>query len=444
LEKTPGKTLIVCPGPTRNQWKHQVTKFAEEYSECVKVAYEVPELVDGLLQEDGITITSPELLSRANPSLELDNIIVDESQCIKNPKAQITKTLLSLARKSTGLRLCLSATPIGNEVVDIWSQLDFLWPERFGSYWKFINFYGSFEEIKGTNRQGEAFEAKKFSGLNIQREVGLRERLSYCHERVSLGDPAIAAQVPAIILDTIRMRVEHQHAKAEIPGENDQGALAFDVMRQHQQHVENQQLKFTSSRVSAAVELANTEAGYGKSLCLVTYHPKTAQLISDGLRAQGIRVELLVAAQSDIVREDKAKTIIMGGGVLVVSMKLINKGVDYLKNFDLAYIVELYWSPEVMLQLLGRFRRIGGKVVVVKMLIIENSLDEPIAMEIERKINEASKLMDSIDVNNNLTTLIGGAPESDEEWAKRLSSVANAMGIDGYGEYNFEAESQEE
>lgn len=431
-----GHTLIVCPGSIRNQWKFQINKFAPQLEKLVLVAYETGDIVDFLLSEKKILITSPELLARVSPNFQFMNIIIDESQCIKNPKAQITKTIHGLS-SAGGLKLCLSATPIGNEAFDIWTQLEFLWPGRFGSFYKFLNYYALHEVVSGTNRQGEAFEAKKYIGLNPAREAALKQRLESCHDRASLSNPVIAKQVPPVILDSVRIRVNHAHAQMPLIDEEDASALAFDPMRQHQIHVENQQLKFTSSRVEAGVELALNEVGNGRAIIIVTYHTKVARAIYDKLIASHVKTELLTIQDTDVKRETKARNILFSGGVLVVSMKLINKGVDYLKMFDLALLVELYWSPEVMIQLLGRFRRIGGKTVVIKTLIIENSIDEVIAMEIERKISDSNKLMQSIDAADNLINLFT-PNESDEEWAKRLSVVANTMGIDGYGEYNFD------
>ena len=52
-------------------------------------------------------------------------VVIDESSCIKNPKAKITKAALKLRDKSKR-RFILSGTPITQGPMDLFSQAKFL------------------------------------------------------------------------------------------------------------------------------------------------------------------------------------------------------------------------------------------------------------------------------------------------------------------------------
>ena len=54
-----------------------------------------------------------------------DTIIVDESTCIKNPKAQQTKAVMKLAKQAER-RWILNGTPITQGPLDLYSQCKFL------------------------------------------------------------------------------------------------------------------------------------------------------------------------------------------------------------------------------------------------------------------------------------------------------------------------------
>ena len=56
--------------------------------------------------------------------------VLDEAQLIKNPKAKITQTCLSINARH---RLALSGTPIENTALDLWTIFRFLMPGLLGS-----------------------------------------------------------------------------------------------------------------------------------------------------------------------------------------------------------------------------------------------------------------------------------------------------------------------
>jgi non-specific serine/threonine protein kinase len=85
------------------------------------------------IAESQLVVTTYALLRRDLDELlnfEFNSIILDEAQNIKNPN---TITARSVRRLKGKLRLCLSGTPIENNLFELWSLFEFLMPGFLGS-----------------------------------------------------------------------------------------------------------------------------------------------------------------------------------------------------------------------------------------------------------------------------------------------------------------------
>lgn len=73
--------------------------------------------------------------------LRFDVLCVDEGHRAKNVNTELRRNLVNLRVK--GIRLCLSGTPLQNNLSELWSIFDFVQPKIFGS---FISFQQKFAE----------------------------------------------------------------------------------------------------------------------------------------------------------------------------------------------------------------------------------------------------------------------------------------------------------
>src|ERR1700746_309726 len=94
--------------------------------------------------------------------IEWFHIIADECHRIKNRSAQQQRALKALTTKyKTGL----SGTPADRNPQDLWSVLNWLWPQLFRSYWRFVKECCVFEdEQEQRMKYGKSF--KKIVGVN--------------------------------------------------------------------------------------------------------------------------------------------------------------------------------------------------------------------------------------------------------------------------------------
>lgn len=78
-------------------------------------------------------VTTYALLRRDLEELEkhyFNSIILDEAQNIKNPNTITARSVRSIKAR---MRLCLSGTPIENNLFELWSLFEFLMPGFLGS-----------------------------------------------------------------------------------------------------------------------------------------------------------------------------------------------------------------------------------------------------------------------------------------------------------------------
>jgi SNF2 family DNA or RNA helicase len=80
-------------------------------------------------------------------------VIVDESHKFKNRKAAQTKALKTLTTKTTDYKREATGTPVINHPADLWSQLNYLDPKRWSSYWRFfeefVDYYVDYKTVNG-------------------------------------------------------------------------------------------------------------------------------------------------------------------------------------------------------------------------------------------------------------------------------------------------------
>lgn len=152
-EQFPGmKHLVVCPASVIYNWQQEFKKFAPGFRLCV---FHGParKTADLRSQNYDIIITS---LGTLRSDIDLFEpipfcvAVVDESHQIKNPYAQATR---AVGRISALSRIAMSGTPIMNNTVDLYSQLNFVVPGMFGSREFFKRMYadpidGNQDEVK--------------------------------------------------------------------------------------------------------------------------------------------------------------------------------------------------------------------------------------------------------------------------------------------------------
>ncbi|MDR0827615.1 MAG: DEAD/DEAH box helicase [Desulfovibrio sp.] len=128
--------LIVVPTSVLPNWEREAEKFVPGLS-LLTIYGTKREGMFKLINTTNLVLTTYALLRRDLKELEkydFGAIILDEAQNIKNPN---TITAKSVRRIKADMRLCLSGTPIENNLFELWSLFEFLLPGFLGAQHSF-------------------------------------------------------------------------------------------------------------------------------------------------------------------------------------------------------------------------------------------------------------------------------------------------------------------
>ncbi|XP_060625307.2 DNA excision repair protein ERCC-6 [Anolis sagrei] len=133
-----GPTLIVCPTTVMHQWVKEFHIWWPPFR--VAVLHETGSYIKKkvkLIREiaacNGILITSYSYVRLLQDSIHSYNwhyVILDEGHKIRNPNAAVT---LACKQFSTPHRIILSGSPIQNNLKELWSLFDFVFPGKLGT-----------------------------------------------------------------------------------------------------------------------------------------------------------------------------------------------------------------------------------------------------------------------------------------------------------------------
>ncbi|RFU79552.1 dna excision repair ercc-6 [Trichoderma arundinaceum] len=146
-------------------------------------------IVRGVVQKGHVLVTTYTGLQTYAEELlhvEWDYAVLDEGHKIRNPNAEITVTCKEL---NTPNRVILSGTPVQNNLTELWSLFDFIYPMRLGTL---VNFKQQFEI---PIRQGGYANASNLQVMTAEKcAEALKETISeYLLQRLKVD---VAADLP--------------------------------------------------------------------------------------------------------------------------------------------------------------------------------------------------------------------------------------------------------
>lgn len=130
------RVLVICPKAVKPVWPREFDKHSGAHH-SIGIDCE-PVVVPGHIQ---VWVTNYDRVKREQRRLQKwkpDMIILDESHRIKNRKAARTKAVMALRSR---FRLALSGSPFAKCISEVWSQVNFLKKDIFGSYSDFKDRY---------------------------------------------------------------------------------------------------------------------------------------------------------------------------------------------------------------------------------------------------------------------------------------------------------------
>ncbi len=385
--------LIVCPTSLMENWRLEAARFTPELSTLVISGLHRADLLEQI-PRTGLVITSYALLRRDERryrNQELDAVILDEAQHIKNPGTENAKSCKLLR---TPHRLILTGTPLENSLRELWSLFEFLLPGYLGTHQEFTARY----EDPEANANGPADAARELA-TRIRPFILRRLKAEVCQELPPKQEQVLHCEMDPrqsrLYLNLLLAgRQIVDAARSEGWAHHRFQALALLTrLRQACCHPEllPEPLRPGAPPPSAKTELLKElvlEAVDGRRrIILFSQFVGFFRIFRVWLEAEGIPYEYLDGATPAVERQVRVDRFNREASIplFLLSLKAGGTGLN-LTGADTVIHYDQWWNPMVEDQATDRAHRIGQtrSVTAIK-LIVRNTIEEKIFQLQQRK-----------------------------------------------------------
>ncbi len=403
-DSKPEKTLIVVPKALMYNWAQELTKFAPNLKYTV-INGTKSDRIKAIRENDSdIIITSYNMLRldiEEYQQYEFDICVIDEAQTIKNPAVQVTKAVKKIKAK---IKFALTGTPLENNLLDLWSIVDFINPyylktqndfkKRFmqeESNLELLKFHLSPIILRRQKKDvlkelPDKIEAPVFCELAPKQKLVYASYVNDYHQQLStiIANDAIAnSQIEVLSLLT-RLRQIACHPSLfldEYDGDSGKSELLMELISEN---IENENKMLVFSQFTSFLKLVEKELQANE----IDYY------YLDGNTKAEERIKLVEDFNNDQTK------------VFLISLKAGGVGLN-LTSASTVIHLDPWWNPQVESQATDRAHRIGQKKVVqVNKLITKGTIEEKIyLLQKEKKqltddiLSLDSKMLTSLSTN---------------------------------------------
>jgi hypothetical protein len=386
--------LIVVPTSLVPNWVAELAKFAPHLKVTVLHGGDRHER---RAQLDGfhVVVTTYTVLSRdieAMRELRWHMVVLDEAQAIKSPDSQATRAVCQLESRH---RICLSGTPIENNLGELWTQFAFLMPGLLGDRRGFGKRFRTPIEKRGDDtrriqliRRIRPFILRRTKG-EVATELPPKHTIL---RRITLGPEQRE------LYETIRASL-HERVREQIVARSlaQSRIVVLDALLKLRQACCDPRLVklsaarsvTSSAKLDDLMEMLTEQLAEGRRILLFSQFTSMLDLIRPRLTEVGIRFVELRGDTHD--RAEPVRSFEAGEVPLfLISLKAGGRGLN-LVSADTVIHYDPWWNPAVEDQASDRAHRIGQtKSVFVYKLIASDTVEERILALQQRKAALAS------------------------------------------------------
>ncbi|MEE9383602.1 MAG: DEAD/DEAH box helicase [Nannocystaceae bacterium] len=424
-EKTAGRlhqpTLIVAPTSLIQNWRREIQRFAPGLSLIVMHGPRRHARWHELEAKNIIITTYPLLVRDINAyaKIRFHSLVLDEAQMIKNARSQAHQAVRVIDAES---RLCLSGTPIENNLEELRALFDVLMPGFLGDAGSFrtrfrlpIERLGQNDRLETLRRRVAPFVLRRLKDevltelppktesvrtiqlVGAQRELYESIRMAaHASVRGVVRKKGIAAATVDILGALMKLRQVCCDSRL----------VPVDAAR----GIED------SAKLDMLIDMILELKAQGRRMLVFSQFTSMMELISDALKTQGVDHLSLTGAIRD--RQGLVDAFESGrGDVFLISLKAGGTGLN-LTSADTVIHYDPWWNPAAQNQATDRAYRMGQrKPVFVYNLIVAGSVEEKMMALQRRKASLAEGLLagcgESLPLSeSDVEDLFGSLPES--------------------------------
>ncbi len=391
--------LVVVPTSLIFNWENEINKFTTSMKYLLHTGLLRKREVEHF-SDYHIILTTYGLLRRDIEMMQdfvFDYVILDESQAIKNPMAQISKCVKLLKAHN---RLVMTGTPVENSTFDLYSQFDFLNPGMLGSLEQFRYQYANLID-SATDEAATAKLRKQLYPFILSRKKNeVAKELPEKTETVIYCEMEESQQA---IYNAYRMRIRQELSSViEEKGVAKSSLMilqAFTKLRQicnSPALLKEEQAEYENvGGVKLRILLENVEELIQENhkVLLFSFFTSMLKLIEDKLIQKQIPYVKITGETTN--RKEKVEVFQQDEQVKVflISLKAGGTGLN-LTAADYVYLIDPWWNPAVEQQAIDRTHRIGqDKQIFAYKLICKGTIEEKILQLQQKKKNLVTDLI---------------------------------------------------
>ena len=392
--------LIIMPTSLIANWQDEAARFTPQLKVLSLHGQQRHTLFNQITEAD-LVISTYALLSRDSQHLlaqEWHIVILDEAQTIKNPRS---KAALCVSQLRAQQRLCLTGTPLENNLGELWSLFNFLMPGWLGDNKSFTRQYRTPIE-----KQADEQRLAHLKG-RLKPFILRRTKQQVAHEL-----PA-KTEITQYIDLTSAQRDRYETLRLAMDKKVRDEIQRVGIARSHIVVLEallrlrqvccdlrllsaedaQQYTSQTSAKMLHLIEMLTTFTAQGRRILVFSQFTSMLSLIADELNKAKIPFVQLTGQTTDRrtpVERFQAEQV----PVFLISLKAGGVGLN-LTAADTVIHVDPWWNPASEVQASDRAYRIGQtKPVFVYKLITRGSVEEKIQQLQQHKAELASSILD--------------------------------------------------
>ncbi len=400
-EKSSGRmtapSLVIAPTSLVGTWRREIARFAPALS---IVVVHGPRRSDALEQMAGadVVITTYPILVREEEALTAQRfhlVILDEAHSIKNVRSRAHQVACQLESEH---RLCLTGTPMENNLGELWAILDFSNPGMLGDELAFRRWYRKPIEEQGDETRLAALKSQvsPFLLRRIKSEVA-----KDLPEKTQLRVPVELTGRQRDLYESIRVAA-HKDVRNAIRERGIRGSTIsiLDALMKLRQVCCDPQLcrmdaaraVHRSAKTEAFFSLLESQLADGHRVLVFSQFTSMLKILARGLRKR--KLKYLALTGSTRHRQSVVDAFEAGeANVFLISLKAGGCGLT-LTSADTVIHYDQWWNPAAQDQATDRAYRIGqDKPVFVHELYVAGSVEERMIELQDRKRRLADAIL---------------------------------------------------
>ncbi len=390
--------VVVVPTTLLNNWEAELKKFAPSLS--YSIYYGSKRKLDN---RKDLIITTYQIITRdiaKFKELDIDLLIIDEAQNIKNIDAKTTKSMNTLKSK---YKIALSGTPVENNLSELWSIFNFSFPGFLGTHNDFSNRYAKPIQVYKDISSSEALK-KITAPFMLRRLKTDKNIISDLPEKIVIDE--LASMTPeqvALYKATVDETTDKLNMDENLKGEIFKLITSLKQICNHPRNFDKTSpiSPLLSGKAQLLLTILSTILEREEKVLIFTQYTEMADILMEMIENEFKTTPLYLHGRLSKVKRDNVVAEFKNKQekkIFILSLKAAGVGLNLTEaNHVIHY--DLWFNPAVENQATDRAFRIGqDKNVTVHRLITKNSFEEKIDAIIKSK-KELADLTVSIGEN---------------------------------------------